>query len=223
MKGRPVDAHSPGRPLVAAERMPLRLDVTRTPPLPVPRPAPVAQRLDVATIHDEHADFVWLSLQRLGVADPDVEDLLQEVFVVVHRRLDSFDHSSRVTTWLFGICLRVVAAYRRRAFRRRERSVAAVPEEATSDAVDPEQVAATRQAQARLRAAMDLMDLEKRALFVMFEIDELSCEEIAEMLSVPLGTVYSRLHAARKDFERALARLSAIEASRLGARRGGRP
>jgi RNA polymerase sigma-70 factor (ECF subfamily) len=185
------------------------------------QPQQAAGRLDVASIHDEHANFVWLSLQRLGVRDADIEDLLQDVFVVVHKRLPSFDHSSRITTWLFGICLRVVSAYRRRAYRRREQSVAAIPEEGTSEDVSPERAAATRQERQRLRAALDLMDLEKRAIFVMFEIDEVSCEDIAEMLSIPIGTVYSRLHSARKDFERALARLHAIEASRLGARRGG--
>jgi RNA polymerase sigma-70 factor (ECF subfamily) len=192
--------------------MPLRLDATEHPR--------TAERLDLVSIHEAHAGFVWLSLQRLGVADADVEDLLQEVFVVVHRRLSSFDRSSRITTWLFGICLRVAAAYRRRAFRRRERAVADVPEEPAPDDANPEQAAVARQARARLGAALDLMDLEKRALFVMFEIDEVPCEAIAEMLSIPLGTVYSRLHAARKDFDRALARLEAREAARLVARRG---
>jgi RNA polymerase sigma-70 factor (ECF subfamily) len=195
--------------------MPIRLDATR--------PHDVAERLDVTSIHREHADFVWLSLQRLGIVAADVEDLMQEVFVVVHRRLHSFDGSSRVTTWLFGICLRVVAAYRRRAHRRHEESVAETPEGAAFDAGSPEKAASTRQDQARLRAALDLMDLEKRAIFVMFEIDEVACEAIAEMLSIPLGTVYSRLHAARKDFERALVRLQAIEQTNLDARRRGRP
>jgi RNA polymerase sigma-70 factor (ECF subfamily) len=69
---------------------------------------------------------------------------------------------------------------------------------------------------------LDRMDLEKRALFVMFEIDELSCDAIAEMLSIPIGTVYSRLHAARRDFERALVRERASQASQLESRRGRR-
>jgi len=194
--------------------MPLRLEA-----MP---PRPVADRLDVASIHDDHAEFVWVSLQRLGVPTRDAEDLLQEVFIVVHQRLHSFDHSSRITTWLFGICLRVVSAYRRRAHRRREQSVAQVPEERTLDEASPEQAAVNRQAQERLRAALDLMDLDKRAIFVMFEIDGLSCDDIAEMLSVPIGTVYSRLHSARSDFDRALLRMRAMEASRLGVRRGAR-
>ena len=193
------------------ERMPIRVEVTR--------PGEMAERLDVASVHAEHAEFVWLSLQRLGVRDADVEDLLQEVFLVVNKRLHSFDGSSRITTWLFGICLRVVAAHRRRAHRRHEESVAQVPETVALEAGSPERAAATREEEARLRAILDLMDLEKRAIFVMFEIDEVGCEAIADMLSIPLGTVYSRLHAARKDFERAIVRLGAIEASQLAARR----
>lgn len=71
--------------------------------------------LDVASIHESHADFVWCSLQRLGVRPADLEDALQEVFVVVHRKLSSFDGSSRLSTWLFGISMRVASAYRRKA------------------------------------------------------------------------------------------------------------
>jgi RNA polymerase sigma-70 factor (ECF subfamily) len=186
------------------------------------RPRGAAEPLDVASIHRQHAEFVWLTLQRLGVRDADVEDALQEVFVVVHKRLNSFDGAARVTTWLFGICLRVASAYRRKAHRRREESVARMPEVATPDERSPEETAVTRQAQARLLAALDDMDLDKRAIFVMFEIDELPCEEIAEMLSLPVGTVYSRLHAARQAFRRTLGRLQARELSRRGRGAGQR-
>src|SRR5688572_278804 len=79
---------------------------------------PHARREDPAAtvkrIYEEHAHFVWLSLQRLGVQPADVGDLAHDVFVVVHRRLHTFNRTSRVTTWLFGICVRVVANYRRR-------------------------------------------------------------------------------------------------------------
>jgi RNA polymerase sigma-70 factor (ECF subfamily) len=175
---------------------------------------------DLLSIHEEHAPFVWLSLQRLGVRSADIEDLLQEVFIVVHKRLATFDGSARMTTWLFGICLRVAAAHRRRAYNRREAIVPAPAEEALADSASPEDLASNRQAQARLAAILDTMDLEKRAIFVMFELDELSCEEIAEILGVPLGTVYSRLHAARKAFSAAVVRFEAREASRSTARRG---
>jgi RNA polymerase sigma-70 factor (ECF subfamily) len=181
-------------------------------PFELAPPGPAATRLDVVAIYDRHADFVWLTLQRLGVRDADVEDMLQEVFVVVHRRLVSFDGSARLTTWLFAICLRVAAAYRRRASRRLEQPMAEVPDQAAPDEENPERATATRQARELLQAALDRMDLERRAIFVMFELDEVSCDEIAEMLSIPVGTVYSRLHAARKDFQKALARVQAARA-----------
>jgi RNA polymerase sigma-70 factor, ECF subfamily len=189
--------------------MPLRLEARE------------ALRQDVLSVHRHHADFVWRMLQRMGVGDADVEDQLQEVFVVVHNRLHTFDGSAQMTTWLYGICTRVAAAYRRRAHRRREEVVAEVPEADTSEKGGPEDALMAEEARARLRGILDLMDLEKRALFVMFELDEMSCEAIAEILAVPVGTVHSRLHAARKEFQAALARFSAREASRVAVRKGG--
>jgi RNA polymerase sigma-70 factor (ECF subfamily) len=174
--------------------------------------------LDVRAIHEAHADFVWASLQRLGVRDADLEDCLQEVFIVVHRRLDSYDGTSKVTTWLFGIAMRVAAAHRRRAHVRRERATEHddLPED--PDAEHPmaaDEVAARNQARKRLEEILDSMDLERRAVFVMFEVEELSCEDIAAMVGVPVGTVYSRLHKARKEFQTALARLEARDASKV--------
>ncbi|MDP9151148.1 MAG: RNA polymerase sigma factor [Myxococcota bacterium] len=181
----------------------------------------VAASPDVLSIHEQHAEFVWLSLQRLGVPRNDVEDLLQEVFVVVHKRLSSFDGSARMTTWLYGICLRVASTHRRRAYRRHEHIVAQVPEGSTLNEASPEVAAVSRQAQERLQSVLDGMDLEKRALLVMYELDELPCEEIAEMLSIPVGTVYSRLHVARKAFQEAMARLQTRERMRQPAQRRG--
>jgi len=178
--------------------------------------------LDVRSVHHEYAEFVWLTLQRLGVRDSDVEDALQEVFVVVHKRLHTFDASARMSTWLFGICLRVAASYRRRAHRRRE-TVSDLPGDAACAEPSPEETAATVEARERLTAILDDMALDKRAIFVMFELDELSCEAIAECLSIPVGTVHSRLHAARKAFARSLARIRARESSRKARPAGGGP
>jgi RNA polymerase sigma-70 factor (ECF subfamily) len=125
-----------------------------------------------------------------------------------------------MTTWLFGICMRVAAANRRRAYNRREQITSDVPEEA-ADHLSPEEAAAKREARARLDGVLDLMDIEKRAIFVMFELDEVPCEDMAEMLGVPIGTVYSRLHAARKDFQAALARYQ-LQTARSLVRGGGR-
>src|SRR4029079_4264203 len=78
------------------------------------------EQLDIRKIYDAHADFVRVSLQRLGVQPADMDDVAQEVFMIVHRRLDSFDRGTRITSWLFGICLRVAANYRRRRRLRHE-------------------------------------------------------------------------------------------------------
>ena len=166
-----------------------------------------AESLEQVYLH--HAEFVWASLQRFGIRDRDLDDALQEVFVVVHQRLASFRGESRITTWLYSICLRVAQAHRRRAYVRRELAVDGYSEDVLDEHANPEDVLVLRQRRLALGAIMDELDLEKRALLVMFEIDELPCEEIATVLGVPLGTVYSRLHGARKAFEKAVARFRA--------------
>jgi RNA polymerase sigma-70 factor (ECF subfamily) len=175
-------------------------------------------RLTLADVYAEHTDFIWKTLHRLGVREPFIEDIFQEVFVVVLRRLDSFDGHSAMTTWLFGICLRVARSYRRRAHFRRERVVAEVSDVASpvSSERTPEEELEHREAEARLRDILDRLDLEQRAVFVMFEFDGLSCQEIADMIGIPLGTVHSRLHRARAAFARNAERFRAIDARRGG-------
>ncbi|MFO0603541.1 MAG: sigma-70 family RNA polymerase sigma factor [Polyangiales bacterium] len=165
------------------------------------------EALDLVSIHERHAQFIWVTLARMGVRDVDLEDVSQEVFVVVHQRLHTFDGSSRITTWLYGVCVRVASGWRRRAWRRREAPVAIVPDPRGEGPDGPEEAAMAAQARARLQALLDGLDVEKRAAFVMFELEEMTCDEIAALTGVPVGTVYSRLHAARKAVEQATQRL----------------
>jgi RNA polymerase sigma-70 factor (ECF subfamily) len=173
-------------------------------------PLPVST-ITVSDLYAIHADFVWASLHRLGVRTADVPDMTQEVFLVVHRRLASWDQESRITTWLFGICLKVAAGYRRRAWFRREE-----PREAVEVAGPgtPEEDALKADARRRLAMVLDTLSPDRRAIFVMFELEEKSCAEIAELFDVPVGTVHSRLHAARSDFQKALHRLDARSRTR---------
>jgi RNA polymerase sigma-70 factor, ECF subfamily len=174
----------------------------------VPRTEPHlrAELPSLEELYRDHADFVWASLHRLGVREADLPDQLQEVFVVVHRRKESFDGTSKVTTWLFGICLRVAAAHRRRAHVRRETPAGDAFLEQRSEIGSPEDHASARAAQLELEALLDAMDLERRTVLVMFEIEEMPCREIASLLGIPVGTVHSRLHAARREFAALLAR-----------------
>lgn len=155
-----------------------------------------------AEVYEQHAAFVWRSLRRLGVRDADLEDVTQDVFVVVHRKLKDFDGRSTVKTWLFGICLRTASDHRRKAHVQREDIVEAVPETA-QEPLAPE-VVARRQARAVLDRILDGLDDEKRATFVLFELEQVPMAEVAAMTDVPLQTAYARLYAARRHVESAL-------------------
>jgi RNA polymerase sigma-70 factor (ECF subfamily) len=173
-------------------------------------PVPVST-VTVSDLYKLHAEFVWASLHRLGVRSADVPDMTQEVFLIVHRRLDSWDQQSRMTTWLFGICLKVAAGYRRRAWFRREQS-SELPD--AIGASCPEQDTMTADARRRLALVLDTLPPDRRAIFVMFELEERSCAEIADLFGVPVGTVHSRLHVARKEFRKGLERVRARGARR---------
>jgi RNA polymerase sigma-70 factor (ECF subfamily) len=186
--------------------------VTSAEPMPEAREVP---HLDLTSLHERHADFVWRTLQRLGVRPMDLEDSMQDVFVVVHRKLASFDGSSQVTTWLFAICMRVAAAHRRRAHVRREQATDTLESSASPDShASPERLAIEGEARAKLERVLDTLDLEKRAVLVMFEIEGMSAPVIASTIGVPVGTVYSRLATARSDFKKALARFEKRESRR---------
>jgi RNA polymerase sigma-70 factor, ECF subfamily len=161
--------------------------------------------LSVEDVYELHADFVWRSLQHLGVRSADLEDLGQEVFVTVHRKLSTFDGRSKLTTWLFGICLNLVLRHRRRAYLRLEFLHAEPPERV--DPHTPEGFYAEEEARVQLTQLLAKLSPERRATFVLFEVEGVSCEEIAELTSVPIGTVYSRLHLARKQVAATAARL----------------
>lgn len=165
--------------------------------------------LSVARVHEEHGEFVWRTLHRMGVRPPHVEDVYQEVFLVVHRRLGSFTGQCALTTWLYEVCFRVAAGYRRKAHFRREELIPDWSEldSLSSEAPSPERQLVTARRAKQLEQILDAMPLEYRVVFVMFEVEGLSSEEIAANVGAPLGTVYSRLHRARKRFARALARL----------------
>jgi RNA polymerase sigma-70 factor (ECF subfamily) len=157
-------------------------------------------------VFDAHAPFVWRTLRYLGVGEADLEDVCQEVFLVVHQKLSTFEGRSSLETWIYGICIRTASSHRKRAYVRRE-----VPVSETPDAtVEPRQVADLEEQRARelLSRALDALDDEKRQVFVLFEIEERPMQEIANVVGCPLRTAYSRLHAAREEMAKTWERLS---------------
>jgi RNA polymerase sigma-70 factor, ECF subfamily len=166
-------------------------------------------------IYQDHFRFVWRTLRRLGVPEADVADAVQDVFVVVHRKLAEFRGDSRVSTWLFGICMRVASDRRRLAHLRHE--ISGGPSEQHPDpSADVVAEVERRNAHQVLQRILDEMPMEQRAVFVLFELDGLQCESIAELIDIPLGTVYSRLRIAREFFQKNLKRRQVRDQFRLG-------
>ncbi|NUO54989.1 MAG: RNA polymerase sigma factor [Polyangiaceae bacterium] len=165
--------------------------------------------LTLRAIYDEHVSFVWRALRRLGVRESDLPDAVQDVFLVVHRKLPEFEGRSKMTTWLFGIAMRVARDRMRLAHVRRqvgdEEAVLAYVDENADVAAQAER----RQAVEILESILDALPMEQRAVFTLFELDGMSGEAIAELLEIPLGTVYSRLRLAREAFQRSVTRLRA--------------
>ena len=192
---------------------------TLTPELSIPGGRPPDMEDEVApsatlderfrAIHAEHLDMVWRSLRSLGVDEASVEDAVQDVFLVVHRRLGSFEGRSSVTTWLFGIVLHVARNQRRQ--ERRKGGLAPLDVDLADGAPGPHEEAEASEALERLARVLGDLDEPKREMFVLSELEQLTAPEIAEALGINVNTVYSRQRASRLAFAAALQR-----------RRGGR-
>jgi RNA polymerase sigma-70 factor (ECF subfamily) len=165
----------------------------------------------LAEVYEQHFEFVFRCALRLGVPRDEAPDVVQDVFLVVHRRLGDFEARSSLRTWLFGILRRVASDRRRRAYRRRECPRAEVEAPALADCC-PERCAERREAARLLHAILAELSEEKREVFILSELEQLSAPEIAEAVGANLNTIYARIRAARRDFERALARRRARDA-----------
>ncbi|HTJ83528.1 MAG TPA: sigma-70 family RNA polymerase sigma factor [Polyangiaceae bacterium] len=188
-----------------------------------PLPERAADPAAVRRIVVENHAFVWRSLLRLGVPRADVDDALQHVFLVVSRRLaDVVEGSERA--FLYGVCLRVASRARRSEARRRE-----VADSGEIERVDPgarpDELLERARARALLDEILEAMPLDLRSVFTLFELEQLTMVEIAELLGVPQGTVASRLRRARETFtehrKRIEAKLRTDRALSCGRTKGG--
>lgn len=176
----------------------------------------IADKARLKAMMTTHFNFIWRSLKRLGVPQADVDDCTQQVFLVASRKLAVITEGSE-QAFLFGTALNVAAEARRTAARRRD-----CPAGDTLEAFDPgpqpDEIADRKRVRAILDKVLEAMPLDLRVSFVLFELEEMSLQQIASLLSIPTGTVASRLRRARTEFQRLVSRMHAIEASR-GAKR----
>lgn len=158
-----------------------------------------------ALVYEQHFDFVWRSARRLGVAEANLDDVVQDVFVTVYRRLDVFEGRSSLKTWIFGILRHTVHDLRRTA--RRKPTEALVDEPIDHASPTPQDAALQGEGSKLLHAVLLELGDDLREVFVLSELEQMSAPEVSAALSLNVNTVYSRLRTARKEFEAALKRL----------------
>jgi RNA polymerase sigma-70 factor (ECF subfamily) len=182
-------------------------DPGRLPQSPVEERTPGRSLPAFREIYEAHAGYVWNTLRRLGVREGDLEDVVHEVFLAVYKRLGDYDPAKPLRPWLFGFSFRTASDYRSRARHRREVAEAEMEVADEAPAAD-EQVEAQRR-RALVNAALEAIELGRRAVFIMHEIDGAPIPEVASALGIPLNTAYSRLRLAREEFGAAVRRLQA--------------
>jgi RNA polymerase sigma-70 factor (ECF subfamily) len=176
------------------------------------RAAKQSPSLTLEGVYREQFDFVFRCAARLGGPGIDPEDVAQEVFLVVRRKLRSFDGSAKLTTWLYAITLNVVRGLRRKARRQALLRLQLWP----ADEVAADRAEAV-EAHRTVYQVLDKLAPKKREVFILADLEGLSCDEIASIVGVKTETVWSRLHYARKEFAAHLDRLQSAAARREGA------
>jgi RNA polymerase sigma-70 factor (ECF subfamily) len=185
-----------------------------------PRVTSVEEALEFDTVYEQHFSFVWRNVRRLGVPCESVDDAVQDVFLVVHRRLAEFEGRSSVRCWLYGILANVVRDARRKTRRKDPRARGQeVPD--VEDIVDvrgptPQECAEHADAVRVLYDLLEQLEWQKREVFILVELEQMSIPEAAQALGVNTNTVYSRLRTARQAFNESVARYRAREQRRVG-------
>jgi RNA polymerase sigma-70 factor, ECF subfamily len=168
---------------------------------------------DPRSVYEAYFDLVWRTLRRLGVAEHQVEDAVQDVFLVVHRRWNEFLHNSSVKTWVLGISLRTGKQYNRNASRMTQTQFEFDDTQPSPDC--PEFNVEQRQTLARFTLVLERLSYEHRSILVLVELEELSTAQAAEVLEIPTSTAYKRLRKAHQAFEEIWNRQTARDEWRL--------
>lgn len=162
----------------------------------IPQAEPRAQAAELQAIYATQFDAVWHHLRRMGIAEADRDDLAQEVFLIVHRRLASYDRARPLRAWLIGITARVALHYWRSARRRPsdDTTISDAERQSLSPTGDPD-----HDSRLMLMAMLATLDPDRRTEFILHELEGFSVPEIAELTETGVNTVYSRLRRTREE------------------------
>jgi len=181
----------------------------RRDPQPAEQPgAPRSKEEAFRRVFDAEIAYVWRTLRSLGVPARDVEDLAHDVFVTVFRRWDDIDPARPIRPWLFGVALRVATADRRLARNQRERFGVDV-HELVDEAPPADEQLASKKAWEVVLQALEGIEIGRRAVLILHDLDGFAMRDVADALSIPTNTAYSRLRLAREDFRQAIQRVRA--------------
>ena len=163
------------------------------------------------SVYDTYFNFIWSCARRLGVPAEAVDDVVQEVFIVVHARLRTLERPASLRSWLYGVLRRTVSTYHR---GRRTRDAREAVESSPGEKADPMQPSPLDLALVddEIKLVWRLLaevEPAKREVLILAELEEMPVPEIAQAIGVPLNTAYSRLRAARQEFNAAFARSAA--------------
>lgn len=156
----------------------------------------------------EHYDFIWRLLARLNVAAPEVDDAAQQVFMVLVSREELVIKPGSERAFLYGVALRVAKEFRRKA-QNALNHISPDPDVLVDRAPDLEAVAERSQARRQLDRILEQMPENLKEAFILFELEDMSVPQIAELVGIPTGTVASRLRRARALFQKAVVELQA--------------
>jgi RNA polymerase sigma-70 factor (ECF subfamily) len=167
---------------------------------------------DFARVYDEYFGFVWRNVLNRGIPHASADDVVQEVFIVVHRKLPEFEGRSSLKTWLAGIARRVVSDH----VRKRGNAPVGDPLEVdvASALADPAEALDNKVAARLVDGLLALMSEDQREVFMLHELEEMTGREIAETTGTNENTVHTRLRAARKIFQEGLSRLEGRQDTR---------
>lgn len=162
-------------------------------------------------VYDHYFDFVWTCTRRLGVPMDAVDDVVQEIFIVVHGRLHTLEQPASLRSWLYGVVRRTVSTYHRARNTRTAREHSAPSLDSSPSAMQPSplDLAVLSDELKLLWRLLGEMDARKREVLILAELEEMTMPEIAEAIEIPLNTAYSRLRAARHEFNAAFLRYRA--------------
>lgn len=162
--------------------------------------APASDCLDT---FGRELDYLFGTLQRLGAPPGDVDDLLQEIFLILYRNWPTLDITRPLRPWLFGVAFRVVRAHRRRWAR----EVGYGSWDPEDDAPGPEEAMQSQESLAMLSAALELLPTMRRSVLIMHDVEGLEVVDVARKLGITKFGVYARLYKGRKELASAVRRL----------------